>query len=414
LPQGSFGGNFYHVSYFYITSDRPGYQNYTAASLRGNYSFPNGGVCPINNGTTAGGTAFVCDQDYRIASNLIGGDPLETGAVDPDVKPYRQSEATVEFQRQVMRSSVFTVRYLWRNLDNVIEDAGIPTAAGEAYVIGNPGEGLAAKIYKQLGYNIAPKAVRKYKALQFEYDTRYFKNFAVNVNYTWSRLKGNYSGLAGPDELTAAGGSRNDPNVLRDFDEPWVGFTATGQQAIGLLPLDRTHVFKASGTYTFGWWGSSTNSTDLSFFTTAQSGTPLTTFINIFGIPIPETQRGDLGRSPTFTQTDINLSHRYRFGRDNRFSVVADFNVINLFNENNWLAVNQNKSSGYFALDQTDVVPSGDTVTAVNILTSHGVLTQYNAAAAAFDIGFATNAAFNKPLAFQEPRSIRFGFRFLF
>jgi hypothetical protein len=273
---------------------------------------------------------------------------------------------------------------------------------------------LAAEVYDQLGYNKAPKAVRKYKALQFEYDTRYFKNFAVNLNYTWSRLKGNYSGLAGPDELTAAGGSRNDPNVLRDFDEPWVGFTASGQEAIGILPLDRTHVFKASGTYTFGWWGSKTNSTDVSFFTTAQSGTPLTTFVNIFGIPIPETQRGDLGRSPVFTQTDLNFSHRYRFGRDDRFSVVADLNIINVFNENNWLAVNQNKTSGYFLLTECDVVASCSTVDAVNYLTSHGVLSQYNTAATAFGTGFATNAGFNKPISFQEPRSIRFGFRFLF
>jgi hypothetical protein len=26
--------------------------------------------------------------------------------------------------------------------------------------------------------------------------------------------------------------------------------------------------------------------------------------------------RGDLGRSPTFSQTDLNVTHRYRFGKD--------------------------------------------------------------------------------------------------
>jgi hypothetical protein len=418
LPQGSFGGQFYHVSYFYITSNAPGYQNYTVDSLKGNYTFPNGAQCPINNGTTAGGTRYVCDQDYRIASNIIGADVLTNGAVDPDVKPYRQSEATFEFQRELFRSTILTGRYLWRNLDEVIEDAGIPTAAGEAYVIGNPGQGLAASLYKSLGYNKAAQAVRTYKAVQIELDTRYYRSFSLNANYTWSRLRGNYSGLSGPDELTAAGGSRNAPNVLRDFDEPWVGFTATGQEAIGLLPLDRTHVFKASGTYTFGWWNSKTNSTDASFFTTFQSGTPLTTFVNIFGIPIPETQRGDLGRSPMFTQTDLNLTHRYKFGRDTRYTVAVDFNVLNLFNHGTWLAVNQNKTSGYFALDQTDVVASGSTVAATNILTSSGVLTQYNTAVTAFNTAnggpYANNAAFNKPISFQDPRTVRFGFRFIF
>lgn len=412
LPQGSFGGNFYHVSYFYITSDRPA-TYYTVPNLRGGFAFPAGGQCPI---TLAGPNSYVCDQDYRIASNTPDADAFLHGAVDKTVKPYRQSEFTFEFQREVARASVLTARYLHRNLDTAIEDAGIFTAAGEAYVIGNPGEGLHAQILKDLGYQKVAKPVRKYNALQLELDTRLVKNLGLNLNYTLSRLWGNYSGLAGPDELTAAGGSRNDPNVLRDFDLPHVGFTASGQEAIGILPLDRTHVFKASGTYSHDWKGSPAHNTDFSFFTTAQSGTPLTTFISVFFIPIPETKRGDLGRTPMFTQTDLNLAHRIRFGNDNRFAVVMDFNVINVFNENNVLAVNQNKHSGYFGMTAI----TGDYVRDINTLTSGGVLTQYATAEADFaaangvPIAWTRNQAFNQPLAFQEPRSVRFGFKFQF
>ena len=54
----------------------------------------------------------------------------------------------------------------------------------------------------------------------------------------------------------------------------------------------------------------------------------MTTFVNIFGIPIPETKRGDLGRSPMFTQTDLNLSHKVKFGNDSRFAIAFDFNVL--------------------------------------------------------------------------------------
>lgn len=410
LPQGSFGGNFYHVSYFYITSDHP-YSYYSVANLHGAYSFPNGGQCPI---TLAGQNSYVCDQDYRIASNIPGADVLTNGAVDPNVKPFRQTEYTFEFQREVMRASVLTARYLHRNLDETIEDAGVPTAAGEAYVIGNPGKGLAAEVYKQLGYNKAAIPVRKYNAMQVELDTRFVKNFNLNLNYTLSRLFGNYSGLANADEVNANGGGRTDPNVSRGFDEPWVGFAANGQPDNGVLPLDRTHVFKASGTYTYDWKVSKMHSTDLSFFTTAQSGTPRTTFVNIFGIPIPETKRGDLGRTPMFTQTDLNLTHRVRFGNDNRFAVAFDFNVINVFNESNPLYLDQNKSSGYFALAESDVVASGTTVDATNYLTSNGVLAKYAAAETAFDVGFARNKAFQFPVTFQEPRSVRFGFRFEF
>jgi hypothetical protein len=418
LPRGSFGGDFYHVSYFYITADKPHYSNYTVQGLRGSYNFPGGGACPITSGSS-----YVCDQDYRIPSNAEGGSAFESGAVDPNVKPYRQSEATVEFQREVMRASVFTTRFLWRNLDQVIEDIGILTSSGsEAYVIGNPGQGLAAEVYQAAGYERMAKAKRNYKALQMEWDSRYVRNFNFNVNYTWSRLYGNYSGLGSPDELLASGFGRTDPNVNRDFDLPQVGFTAAGEEAIGLLPLDRTHVFKASGTYTFDWRGSKSNSTDISFFTTAQSGTPLTTFVEVFGIAIPETKRGDLGRTPMFTQTDLNLTHRYRFGRDDRFTLAFDLNVLNAFNENNPLGFNTNKFSASFNLDPSAVNNCGDnSVCAINFLTSNGVLSQYAAAeqnfslsANVFGVNAARSVAFMQPIVYQEPRTIRFGFRFLF
>jgi hypothetical protein len=419
LPRGSFGGDFYHVSYFYITADKPNYTNYTVQNLRGSYNFPGGGVCPISSGSL-----YVCDQDFRIPSNATGASAFESGAVDPNVKPYRQSEATVEFQREVMRASVFSARFVWRNLDQVIEDIGVPTPGGsEAYVIGNPGQGLAAEVYQELGYQKMAKAKRNYKALQLEWDSRYIRNFNLNVNYTLSRLYGNYSGLASPDEVsTATGLGRSTPNVNRDFDLPQVGFTASGAEAIGILPLDRTHAFKASGTYTFDWWANKANSTDVSFFTTAQSGTPLTTFVEVFGIPIPETKRGDLGRTPIFTQTDLNLTHRYRFGRDDRFTLAVDFNVLNVLNENSVLAVNQNKFSGSFNLSPSSVNNCGTNyVCAINYLTSNGVLSQYAAAeqayapsALVFGVNAARNAAFGQALTLQEPRTVRFGFRLLF
>src|SRR6266567_83355 len=423
LPQGSFGGNFYHTDYFYLTSDHPNYSYYTVANLHGSFAWPNGGQCPI---TLTNENGYLCDQDWRIASNIPGADVFTNGAVDPKVKPYRQTEITFEFQREIMRATILTARYLHRNLDKTIEDAGIPTAAGEAYVIGNPGEGLAASVYKQLGYNKAAIPQRKYNAIQAELDTRFVKNLSLNLNYTWSRLFGNYSGLANPDELSAAGTGRTDPNVSREFDEPWVGFTASGHPDNGILPLDRTHVFKASGTYSYDWMHSRTNTTDISFYAFAESGTPLTTFINIFGIPIVETNRGDRGRSPRLSQLDLNLTHRIRFGSENRFTLAVDLNVLNVLNQDTPVAFAQNKTSAYWALDQTDVVSAtpDDTLTvrATNVLTSSGVLSQYaateplictTATSGICGVGVARSASFGKPLTFQAPREVRFGLRFI-
>ena len=96
--------------------------------------------------------------------------------------------------------------------------------------------------------------------------------------------------------------------------------------------------------------------------------------------------------------------------------MAVDFNVINVFNENIALSYDQSKSSGYFSLSEDAVCASGDPVCATNRLTSGGVLTQYAAAEAAFTGGTARarSITFNKPISFQEPRSIRFGFRVLF
>ena len=292
-------------------------------------------------------------------------------------------------------------------------------------VLGNPGEGLALQVYKQLGYNKAAVPQRKYNAVQAEVDTRFIRNLSLNLNYTWSRLFGNYSGLANPDELSAAGTGRTDPNVSREFDEPWVGFTASGHPDNGILPLDRTHVFKASGTYSYDWMHSKSNTTDISFYTFAESGTPLTTFVNIFGIPIVETKRGDRGRSPRLSQLDLNLTHRIRFGSENKFTLAVDLNVLNVFNQDTPVAFAQNKTSGYWALDQTDVVSATPdatlTVRATNVLTTSGVLSQYAAteplicaSATICGVNVARSASFGKPISFQDPRSVRFGFRFIF
>jgi hypothetical protein len=102
-------------------------------------------------------------------------------------------------------------------------------------------------------------------------------------------------------------------------------------------------------------------------------------------------------------------------------TLAFDFNVLNVFNENNVLAFNTNKHSSSFVLDQGDVCANSSTVCAVNFLTSNGVLTQYAAAeqsfalsANIFGVNAARNVAFMQPISYQEPRSIRFGFRLLF
>lgn len=419
LARGSFGGDFYRVDYFEISRANQAYANFTPSFVVGNLGDPIGGACPIGGLAANSGYRTRCQVDYRVPSNLTNlvlanGAPIQPGAVDPNLKPFRQSEFTLEFQRELLRGSILTARYLYRNVDNAVEDSGFKTSTGsEFYIIANPGEGLHAQRARELGFERLAKPQRRYDAMQLEYDTRFLGNFNLNLNYTLSRLYGNYSGLASSDEINAAGVGRFAPGGSRYFDQPFVGFTASGQPDNGRLATDRPHVFKASGTYSFDWRGSKSNSTDLSFFTTAQSGTPLTTYVTVFDIDIPETVRGDLGRTETFTQTDLNLTHRYRFGRDDRFTVAFDFNVLNVFNEANALSVSNSRTSGFYGLSVGEVSATENYVQAVNTLTSGGIIQQLNRSIAA-DPGFSLNQAYRLPSVFQSPRTVRFGFRFLF
>ncbi|MBK8466377.1 MAG: TonB-dependent receptor [Chloracidobacterium sp.] len=333
LPRGSFGGDEFHDVFFEL------FPGDTLASLTaggrdlifgaGGGPVP-GGACPLNTVTPVIGRVR-CDVDFRVSSNS-GGPLTEVGGIDPNIKPFTQREITFTFQRQLFKLYTFSARYTRKQVIHAIEDAGFPNSEGsEYYIIGNPGEGLYKEQADAFG-TLAPKPQRDFDAVEFKFDRAYSNNFMFEANYTWSRLYGNYGGLASSDEE-----GRLSPNVNRYFDQPHAGFTAAGGPDNGLLATDRPHVFKFSGGYSLGWeklglWKS--NTTDFGVFTTLQSGTLITSFVNINNIAqIILTKRGDLGRTPTFSQTDFSVSHNIKFGRDGRYALKFDADAINVFNQ---------------------------------------------------------------------------------
>jgi TonB dependent receptor/Carboxypeptidase regulatory-like domain/TonB-dependent Receptor Plug Domain len=405
LPRGSFGGDFFHNLYFEIFPGDGRFDSLTPQRILGGYSPTVGGNCPI---TPSGGSRVRCDLDFRIPSN--SGLGIEFGAIDPDLKPFRQSEITVGFERELSSRFLLSGRYSHKQVDRAVEDIGFSSPTGsEAFIIGNPGEGLAANVGTDFGF-IPLKAEREYDAVEIRLDKHLSKNYYFNANYTWSRLFGNYSGLASSDEE-----GRTSPNVNRNFDLPIVGFTALGQPDNGRLPTDRPHSFKFYGGYNLNWKDrlgfAGGNSTDFSMFTTLQSGTPLTTRFVIFNIDnMILNGRGDLGRTEAFTQTDFSLHHRYRFGGSERFSLVFDLDVLNLFNEMNVLGIFDNISSTN--IDATTIGLAGNAPTAEaqfqRTPTRDKIVALLNSS------GGAKDARFGLANSFQGGRSIRFGVRFLF
>lgn len=417
LPRGSFGGDFFRRDFFEILPARGlNYLGYTLANIIGSNPDPIGGRCPI-----VGGTGYsVCQFDFRVATNLIGADIFETGAVDPNLKAARQSEYTFGIERQLGNNFVLAGRFTHKQQDKAIEDVGVFNAQGsEAYIIGNPGFGLVCEVASTANLP-CPKAQRDYDAVEVRVDKR-SANYFYNASYTWSRLFGNYSGLASSDEA-----GRNSPNVNRLFDLPPLGFNADGKPDNGKLATDRPHVFKAFGGYSFNWFGNATNRTTISGFTTIQSGTPLTTIYNLYSLGTTILNgRGDLGRTETFTETDLSFSHRYKFGRDNRFILEPYIDIRNLFDEKNVLGVNTNISATNFSASTTTLRSPQAGCTAC---TSEAAVFQtiFNGGGIRqFVLNYVNNTTLT-PLAnqrlntyglannFQAPRDVRFGFRFLF
>ncbi len=417
LPRGSFGGDFYRRDYFELLPARGSlYTSYTKSNILGTVPDIFGGNCPEpanpnNPWPTLGNGYSICQFDFRIPSNSGAGITVG-GAVDPDMKAARQSEYTVGYEQQLSTYMLFSARYTHKQVDKAIEDIGIPTPEGsEAYVIGNPGFGLACATQKSYGYPCA-EAERKYDAFEVRIDKRLSKNYFFNASYTYSRLFGNYSGLASSDEA-----GRTSPNVNRFFDLPFLGWTADGAPDNGRLATDRPHVFKAYAGYNFDWGGSRTNSTDVAFFTTAQSGTPLTTTYSLYSVTSAIlNHRGDLGRTATFTETDLLVSHKYRFGRDGRFTLEPFVNIRNLFDEDNELT--RNTQYGLANLSAGSLAAAGCAACTDEVATIlqifNGGIRDYvlarldgNKAARVFN-------TFNLANSFQAPRETRFGARLYF
>lgn len=420
LPRGSFGGEFFRDDYFEIFPTSGAFTSFTPGLILGNFSDPIGGSCP-QTGFLGSGLSR-CQIDRRIPSNAGLG--AEFGAVDPDIQAYRQSEFTVNLERDLGKGFLVSGRYTRKQLDTAIEDAGFLTSTGgEAYIIGNPGRGLARQVAEANGFTVI-EPERKYDAFEVRLDRRFADDYYFNVNYTYSRLFGNYSGLASSDE-----DGRVSPNVNRFFDLPFAGFTAFGGFDNGRLPTDRPHAFKFYGAYSldwnkrFGFGSGGGNTTEFSAFTTAQSGTPLTTFIDILGIDtIPLYGRGDLGRTEMFTQTDLAIRHKYRFGRDGRFSMIFEADVLNIFNESNELQRFIDINGTSFSLLEPELglvtAAEADLPNALNLAIARFQQRGAQSAIVNFinnpDLGGGTDPRYGRPTLFQTPREFRFGFRFLF
>lgn len=410
LPRALFGSDFYHLDYFELLESIPLYTNYTLQTILGDRTDLAGGNCP--NGGIVGGTGLSrCQRDFRLAANDPSA-PIDVGGgIDPSLKAFRQSELTFGVERDLGGGYLFGGRYTHKQIDRAVEDIGFFNAQGSlAHIIGNPGYGASVSVLLQLALPATPKAERDYDALEVRLEKRFTGSYYFNANYTLSRLYGNYAGAVRPNEAERYG-----LNVDRAFNLPFNVYTADGTQNNGRLPTDRPHVFKFFGAYTLNWANrlnfARGHSTEFSGFTTAQSGTPITTQYLLEGSATGILNgQGDLGRTTRLTQTDLAIHHKYRFGGNERFTVVFDLDVLNAFNENNVLGHAQLVNA---RVDYSILLPGMTPIERMQNFFRLGTLRNLINADLSGNTGHLDDS-YGKPNGFQLPRTVRFGLRFLF
>jgi hypothetical protein len=263
---------------------------------------------------------------------------------DPNIKPMSQDSLTAGFDYQVMPTTVLGIHYVHNTLNRTIEDMGSIVDGDSVYVIGNPGEGnntITPSSYPSTAAFATPKAKRQYDALEISIERRFAKNWFASANYTYSRLYGNYSGTANSDEISTPttgtssataqqqGGSiaRPGSNSHTGWDIDEVLWDSHGNlNPLGRLATDRPNVVKLYGAYQFGF------GTQVGAFFYGGSGTPLTTQVVGLDQYAPFVEgRGDMGRTPILTRTDLLVSHEIALAA--RKKLRLELNIQNLFNQ---------------------------------------------------------------------------------
>jgi len=171
--------------------------------------------------------------------------------VDPDLKPMSQREFSLGLEKRLMENLSATVRLVQKHLRYAIEDVGVyEPGIGPRYYTANPGYGITrwttnGGLFDPI-YPETPKAKREYWGVNVSLDKRLANNWLAGFSYTWSRLTGNYSGLASSDEFGRAG-----PYIERNFDLWFMHRDKEMSFQDGPLGTDRTHFFKLYGAYVF-------------------------------------------------------------------------------------------------------------------------------------------------------------------
>ncbi len=311
---------------------------------------------------------------------------LAPDLIDPNVKSSYVDEFVGGIEYEVARNLNVGVNYIHRSIPRVLEDVGpYPVGACDFlgvgcsfdYTLTNPSP--STPVLTDLGASYE-KPIHKYDAVQFTVDKRFANRWGLQASYTWSRLFGTFEGFYREDNGQSDPGitslydfPTNDPSYTEIGGKPPYNYLGDirylGALGAGPLPLDRPHVIKAFGNYTFDM------GLNLGVGLTMNSGVPLTELASnpnyTNGGEIPTTPRGAgfqtidgfQTRTPFEYGTDVHVDYAFKFKMGNganRLVFLADmFNVFNLqrtIGYNNWIELQKGVTNPDFGSPTSQIV----------------------------------------------------------
>lgn len=262
---------------------------------------------------------IIYDHDPRI--NPSGGDTVfnPVFSIEPEIiglKGQYFDEFNLGYEQLIGKDFKIGVQGIYRTLREAIDDVWIESE--NRFTFGNPGRGFLSDF---------PKPQRDYTALIITLEHQLGDNFHFLASYVLSRNYGNYAGLY--DSYLHG----SFPNYASTFDD-----IEQLQKGTGLLPNDRTHVFKLSGSYSFQFG----LTVGTSF--TWQSGTPLSELAD-WGRFI--TQRGTVGNTPAIW--DLNARFTYDLTQLGTWRARLIMDILNIASQRKPVDIVQQH---YFDVDE--------------------------------------------------------------
>jgi len=439
LTRGSFGSDYWHQCVYALNTLNIASIVPTLGSGAG--CGPSG---PAPGVTAAQGT-FIENVDFRATKNSTIDPPIQAG-----MKPVKTHEIVGGVDWAINPTWSLETRYSSKRLDNTIEDMSITDNLG--FYVGNPGSVFGDLLHRPvdlLGNNVLTpvafcaecpavvKASRRYDGLEVSLIKAYKSNWYGKVTYTYSKLRGNYSGLTDTDS-TDGGGGRHSPNNGRAFDLPTMTYLPSGKIDDGPLATDRPQTAKAFGYYRLHWLG---QETWLGFTQSAFQGSPLSTCMPVVGTSsacqwaegrgnfVNFTRNAATGdfvassitqnaRTAPFFQSDFNL--RQVFKVHEKYSLVLQANAYNLLNQHSVVAVNEIAVAGSGLISPTRAsrfagdpqVDWNKVMTAYNYVDAVNGAGAFSGAAAQAKLTLASR--YSLPTVFQTARQFRFEIHFIF